>query len=222
MRCVLLIALVVSVAVVPVAWTAHVAEACAGVADAATPLRARRDNLVRENTVADRQRLSRLRALVVVRRFVRARLLVPLPARTNVYRVAGVDPALRVTRPWTKRFVEQLGRGFHGRFGAPLKITSLTRTAATQRALRRVNTNAAAAHGRLRSTHLTGAAVDISTRPLGQREVRWLRVVLRRLAAQRVLSAIEEVAQPHFHVLVFRRYGREGREHVRGVLESPC
>jgi hypothetical protein len=39
----------------------------------------------------------------------------------------------------------------------------------TQRALRRINGNAAPAHRSLRSTHLTGAATDISRRSLAER-----------------------------------------------------
>jgi len=169
-------------------------------------LTARPGHLRRENMAADRQGLSRLRDRRMLRRFVRAGLLVRLPEETRTYWVAGVPDWLRVTRPWTKRFIEQLAGGLHGLFGTRLKVTSLTRTVDIQRALATWNHNAAPADGRIRSTHLTGAAVDLSKQPFTDREIRWVRLVLDRLSRQGWLYAIEEFQQAHFHVLVFKRY----------------
>jgi len=171
-----------------------------------TPLPADPGDLRAENRAADRQKLSRVRNLSTVRRFVQAGLLVRIAAQTRTYWVEGVQPPLRVARPWTKRFIEQLGHAFHSLHDERLKITSLTRTVHVQRALRRHNGNAAPARGMLRSTHLTGASVDISKAPLKERQVGWLRVVLRRLERRRLLRATEEFQQPHFHVMVHRRY----------------
>lgn len=217
-----LAAMLVAPPIGPGAGSAHPAKTCVRLPAGATALRARPDNLARENTAARRQNLSWLRNLDMVRQFRRSGLLVPVPAETNTYWVADVSPPLRVTRPWTKRFVEHLSQAFHGRFSRRLKITSLTRTAATQHALRATNGNAAPARGRLRSTHLTGASVDISKQPLDDLHVRWLRAVLGRLAGLRLLSAIEEFAQPHFHVLVFRDYAAVRRGRLRKVLGPPC
>jgi hypothetical protein len=188
----------------------------------ALPLRAPVGNLVRENTAARRQGLSWLRDVAMVRRFTRSGLLVPVPARTTTYWVASVTPALRVARPWTKRFIEQVSRAFRARFGAQLKITSLTRPAVRQHALRRINGNAAPAHGPLRSTHLTGAAVDISKHSFGEPHIRWFRVVLRRLAARDLLAATEEFEQPHFHVLVFRAFSGYPPARLSAQLGSTC
>lgn len=160
-----------------------------------------------ENTAATRDRLTRMRDLEMVRRFTRSGRLVPVAADTPTYYVAGVPGALRVARPWTRRFIEQLAGALHGLFGTRLRITSLVRTPSRQLALRRLGINAAPAHGSIRSTHLTGATVDISTQPLSAREIDWLRTVLRRLTAERMVHAIEEFNEPHFHVLVRRRYG---------------
>lgn len=185
-------------------------------------LRAAPGNLLRENHAADRQRLSRIGDRRTLRRFVRAGLLIPMPAVTRTYRVSGVPATLRVARPWTKRFVEQLAAGLHELFGRPLKVTSLTRTAVVQRRLARVNGNAAPAEGVRRSTHLTGAAVDLSARDLSAREVAWLHQVLRRLATRRLLLAIEEFQQSHFHVLVFRNYLRYARTLRSPILIGGC
>ncbi|MGH7277457.1 MAG: DUF5715 family protein, partial [Candidatus Rokuibacteriota bacterium] len=169
-------------------------------------LRARVGHLRVENAAAARDDLSRMRDLDMVRRFRRAELLVPLPAETSTYYVAGVASSLRVARPWTKRFVEQLAAALHGLFGTRLRVTSLTRTMTLQLALRRTNANAAPARGPVWSTHLTGASVDISRHALSREATVWLRTVLRRLSANGVVHAIEEFREPHFHVLVRRRY----------------
>ncbi len=169
-------------------------------------LRARPGHLRRENVAASRDHLTRLRDLEMVRQFTRSGRLVPVAADAPTYYVAGVPVALRVARPWTRQFIEHLAGTLHALFGTRLRITSLVRTPARQLALRRLNTNAAPAHGSVRSTHLTGAAVDISKRPLAAREIDWLRTVLRRLTAERMVHAIEEFNEPHFHVLVRKRY----------------
>lgn len=64
--------------------------------------------------------------------------------------------------------------------------------------------------GAVASTHLTGASVDLSKVEHSDVELAWLRLVLRRLTARGLVSAIEEFAQPHFHVMVFRAYVRHG------------
>lgn len=188
----------------------------------AAPLTAPPGHLHWENTAADRQDLSRIRDRRMLQRFVRARLVVPLPDATRTFWVAGVPDWLRVTRPWTKGFIEQLAAGLHGLFGTRLKVTSLTRTPLVQRALTTWNDNAAPADGRVRSTHLTGASVDLSKQPLSDPEVLWLRHVLRRLTRQRLLSAIEELQQAHFHVFVFKQYLAYARTLRSPVLIGGC
>jgi hypothetical protein len=182
-----------------------------GVVVGAQPLRARPDNLTRENAAADRHRLSRLRDDRMLGRFLRAGLLVPVPAETATYWLDGVRPAHRVARPWTRRFLAEIAGAFHGVFGSRLKVTGLTRTAQYQRRLRLVNGNAAPAGGDTPSAHLTGAAVDISTRDVSRPERTWLRRVLRLLRGRQVLLAIEEFRQPHFHVLVLPPYVTHAR-----------
>lgn len=178
--------------------------------------------LRRENAAADRERLSRMRNRGMVDRFVRARLLVPVAARGPAHRVEGVPQWLRVARPWTRLFIAQLGDAMVELFGTPLKVTSLTRTVGVQRSLAAWNGNAAPALGPTRSTHLTGASVDLSKVPHSEAELQWLRVVLRRLTRRGLVSAIEEFAQPHFHVMVFRRYAAYGRALSSSVLIGGC
>jgi hypothetical protein len=117
-----------------------------------------------------------------------------------------VPAANRYVRPWTKLFLERLGRQFHARFGKPLRVTSLVRTVAYQNALRRRNRNAASPYGPKRSSHLTGASLDISKKGMRAAEVAWLRRVLASIKEKGYLFAIEEFRQPNFHIMVYRNY----------------
>ena len=171
---------------------------------------ASRGNLVRENARADADGLSRLRTRGTLDRFVRGRLLVPVPESGRGFFVIGVPGWRRVARPWTRLFVYQLGEAVHTLFRSRLRVTDLTRTEAVQAALGNWNGNAAPARGPLASAHLTGAAVDLSKVEHSDVEIAWLRVVLRRLTARGLVNAIEEFAQPHFHVMVFRAYAGHG------------
>jgi hypothetical protein len=174
----------------------------------AAPIPARQGHLARESARATTERLSRMRTRATLERFLGAGLLVRVPPEGRGFRVAGVPDWRRVARPWTRRFVQQLGAALHELFGGRLRVTALTRTEAVQAALATWNGNAAPARGAVASTHLTGASVDLSKVEHSDVELAWLRLVLGRLAARGVVSAIEEFAQPHFHVMVFRAYGR--------------
>jgi hypothetical protein len=155
-------------------------------------------------------------------RFRRAGLLVPVPASTRTYYVAQVPASLRLARPWTKRFIEQLATAKRLLFGTRLRITSLTRITAHQEALIATNPNAAPARGPIPSTHLTGAAVDLGKASLSPRELAWLRTVLGRLTARGLVHAVEEFSEPHFHVLVRRQYATYARTLASPLLVGGC
>jgi hypothetical protein len=186
------------------------------------PMVARLHRLRRESAAAGRDRLSRMRDLAMVEHFRRAGLLVEIPLGTATYYVEGVGPRLRVARPWTGRFVEQLAQAFHDLFDRRLRITSLTRTIARQRALIRTNPSAAPAAGPVQSTHLTGSAVDISKRSFSEREIAWLRTVLARLQDRGLVHAVEEFREPHFHVLVRRAYATYARALRAPIVAGGC
>jgi hypothetical protein len=188
----------------------------------AAPLRARRGNPARENAAADAQRLTRLRSREALGRFVGAGLLVPMGAPLTGVRVTGMPSWRRVARPWTRQFVRQLGQAIHGLFDAQLRVTGLTRTEAVQTALLAWNGNAAPARGPSRSSHLTGASVDLSKVELSERELHWARLVLGRLTRRGVVLAIEEFAQPHFHVMVLREYADYARRLRSPALIGGC
>lgn len=189
----------------------------------ASPLPASPGNLDRENTAANHQGLSRIRTREHLARFVRMRLLVPVATDPSGVHVVGVEPWRRVTRPWTRLFVRQLGYALHELFdGGRLRVTDLTRTETVQKALILANGNAAPADGPRRSSHLTGAAVDLSKVGHSEDEILWLRLVLTRLASRGVVNPIEEFVQPHFHVMVFRSYAHYARRLRFPTLIGGC
>jgi hypothetical protein len=169
-------------------------------------LRARYDSQRIQNARADAENLSRIRDVPTLRKFVRLRLLSPVPASTRSYYLHGVSPSYRYLRPWSKLFLDRLSRQFHARFHRKLRVTSLIRTEHYQNGLRLRNVNAASPHGPSRSSHLTGATLDISKRHLTPSQVRWLRRVLHSLHKRSLVYAVEEFRQPTFHVMVHKDY----------------
>jgi hypothetical protein len=145
-----------------------------------------------------------------------------VPEQVRGFRVVGVPRWRRVARPWARLFLSQLGDALHTLYGGRLRVTDLTRTEIVQEALATHNGNAAPARGPERSTHLTGAAVDLSKVEHSDVELAWLRLVLGRLTARGVVSAIEEFAQPHFHVMVFRAYAHYGARLRAPVAIGGC
>lgn len=169
-----------------------------------------------QNKHADRENLSRMRNKAMIRRFARHGYLVHVPASTRYYYLHGIPSAFHYCRPWTKLFLRRLGREFYARFDRRLRITSLVRTVLSQKRLAHRNGNAANAFGPLRSSHLTGATVDISKHGMSEKAKDWMRRVLYSIRKQGYLYAIEEFQQPTFHVMVFENYP----EYVK-LLASP-
>lgn len=198
----------------------HSAPADAGGRKQAAPdariLRGSRSALARENAVADRHGLTRIRDLAELRRFIDRGLLVPVRP-TDAY---DIDPELGENdpgnaalyahaRPWTKAFLDEVLAEGHRLHGDRFLITSLTRTQAYQRVLRRHN--ATAASGRTpaeRSSHLTGATVDIRSTTLSLEGLRWFRRRLAELERRGAIQATEERHNGCFHIMVFPDYER--------------
>jgi uncharacterized protein DUF5715 len=159
-----------------------------------------------QNTRADTDNLSRMRDVSMVRHFVSTGRLVRVSAKTRFYYLHEVPAQLHYCRPWTKLFLDRLAREFHAKFKQRLRVTSLVRTVARQKKLARSNGNAADAFGALRSSHLTGATLDISKHGMSPEARSWMRDVLYSLRKQGYLYAIEEFQEPTFHVMVYSNY----------------
>jgi hypothetical protein len=169
-------------------------------------LAARSSSQYVQNVRADADDLSRMRDAAMIKRFARAGLLNRVPVSTRHYYLHGIPPNYRYLRPWSKLFAERLSSQFHARFSERLRYTSLVRCTAYQRSLARRNGNAAAPAGSRRSSHLTGATLDISKRYMDERQIAWMRRVLGNLHERKVIYVVEEFRQPVFHVMVHRDY----------------
>ena len=178
----------------------------AGSAADAASLKATSTSQLIQNKQAEVDNLSRMETEVMTERWARLKLIEPVPVSTRSYYLHAVPASQRYLRPWTKLFLTRLSAQFRARFGKPLRITSLLRTASYQHALRGRNRNAAPASGPRASSHLTGASLDISKKGLRGAEIAWLRRVLLSLKNQGYLYAIEEFRQPNFHIMVYRNY----------------
>ncbi len=172
----------------------------------ATALRATQQSQVTQNRRADSDDLSRMRDVAMVRRFAKAGLLVPVPAQARHYYLKEIPSSYSYLRPWSKLFLDRLSQQYYARFGRKLRVTSLVRTVGLQNALGERNGNAADAHGPRRSSHLTGATLDISKATMSAAEQEWMRGVLASLKQRGYLYAVEENQQPTFHIMVYRNY----------------
>lgn len=192
---------------------------------AAQVLRGSPAALARENAVADRWRLSRIRDRAELRRFIDRGLLVPIrptPAYALDETLGEADPDHRElyahARPWVRAFLDDLLVEGHRLHGDRFVITSMVRTVDYQRRLRREYAAAAGATGpRSRmSSHLTGSTLDIKIMGLSSAAAAWLRVRLVELERLGAVQATEEGSSSVcFHVMVFPDYERRARCRTR-------
>jgi hypothetical protein len=167
-----------------------------------------------QNERANQYHLARLRNLAMVDEFHAEGLLVSVPSRMPYYYLDHVRPDYSYLRPWAKVFLDQISREYYARFGQPLRVTSLLRTVYLQERLTRWNPNAAQAVGADRSSHLTGATLDISKHFMSYRGELWMRRHLIQMERAGYLYAIEEFHQPCFHVMVFPTYRHHATPNV--------
>ncbi|MGH9717166.1 MAG: DUF5715 family protein [Candidatus Acidiferrales bacterium] len=159
-----------------------------------------------QNERANQYHLSRMQNRAMIVRFFEDGYLASVPPETKFYYLHDIPPAYCYLRPWAKRFLDHLSREYYANFHEQLRVTSLIRTVELQRRLARRNFNAAEATGIDRSSHLTGATLDISKHSMDAREKRWVRRALIELEKSGYVYAVEEFEQPCFHVMVFPHY----------------
>lgn len=167
--------------------------------------------LAEENRIADEFGLSRFTDLDEVRARVKDGSLVPIANDGPVVvdaQLGELDPdnaALYAhARPWVKEFLRDLAADPAMPAGAKLRVTSLTRTEAYQKKLRK--RTAVAASGTTpakRSSHLTGSTVDISTKGMPPAVQAWLRKKLAGMERRGLVQATEEKwGALCFHIMV--------------------
>jgi Family of unknown function (DUF5715) len=169
-------------------------------------LRGSKSSLKKQNEEADRENLTRIENDGQLERFKRLGLLVKLPENQFVR----IDPRLEPKWRWCRRpaaaFLRDLGREYFKQFHEQLQINSAVRTVEYQRQLRKSNGNATAADGEDRSSHLTGATIDLAKKNMSSDEKKWMRKKLLDFKARDLIEPIEERKQACFHVMVFKSY----------------
>jgi len=164
-----------------------------------------------QNEQADKEGIVRIRTESTLKRLVKTKALVPVPAKTRTYYLKGVPARYSYLRPWSKTFLDRLGKQHYAEFGSPLRVTSLVRTEGFQLRLAGYNGNAAPASGRNQSSHLTGATLDISKALMSPAEKEWMREQLVTLREKGHLYGIEEHQQPTFHIMVYKQYAAQDK-----------
>ncbi len=168
-------------------------------------LKGSKSSLKKQNEVADKHNMSRMKNKKQIKRMKNKGYLKKLPRKTEDYYTT-MPEDLAYVRPYTKLFIERFSSQYGSKFDKRLKISSATRTFDYQRHLRKRNRNAAPYSGPLASSHLTGATIDISKKGMSNREKRWIRNVLITLEKKGYIEAVEEFAQSTFHVMVYPEY----------------
>lgn len=182
-------------------------------------LQAGRDSQQCQNEEADRSDLDRLGTLPQLQRFIRKGWLVRF-TNTDAYTL---DPdeigekdeenadSYAYGRPWTKALLDRELAEIHRVTGETFEIISLVRTATYQGDLKETNERAIRGRGHKRSSHLTGATVDIRKKGRSAVALKMLRERLIVLEEAGLIEAIEEKKGRSdagcFHVMVFRKYG---------------
>jgi hypothetical protein len=170
------------------------------------PMKGTHASLLHQNEMAREEHIGRIEDDADLLRMRKEGLLVPIPV-TAVLRVNPELPAnRRYVRPWTGRFLSDLSRAHYKRYHSYIKVNSAVRTVEFQRALLRVNANAAPAEGSLASPHLTGQTIDIAKKDLNSQEVAWMRLYLAPLQRAGKLDVEEEFQQACFHISVYKSY----------------
>lgn len=170
------------------------------------PLVGSRESLVRQNERTEADGLARIEDDAQLNELRREKALVPLPLSISLRINEGLPVNRRYCRPWTAKFLTDLGRAHFARFHSSVQVNSAVRTVEYQRHLMEVNGNAAPADGDIASPHLSGATIDIAKKGLSASEIAWMRGYLYTLQMAGKLDVEEEFYQSCFHITVYKSY----------------
>jgi Family of unknown function (DUF5715) len=170
------------------------------------PLKGSHEILVRQNQVADRDGLDRIRDDDDLLGMRDKNLLVVIPASTALQVDERLPANRRYCRPWAAEFLATMARAHYAQFHTPLQVNSAVRTVEFQQHLLHTNGNAAPAGGETASPHLTGQAIDIAKHGLSLTEIAWMRGYLLPLVQQGKVDVEEEFQQSCFHISVYKKY----------------
>jgi len=170
-------------------------------------LRGSPSSMIKQNRVADKEDLTRLKDNAMIKRFVKSGLLVPLVDGDGIVVDRRLEVNRRFCRPKAVEFLKDLGTRFEREFHRPLQVNSCVRDIETQKALRWFNRNAAPTSGDKASAHLTGSAVDIARLGLTSKEQSFVDSRLKYNERAGKIEATKEHMQAVWHVMVFKKYG---------------
>jgi hypothetical protein len=176
-------------------------------ASAAASLKGSRPSQERQGEEAYASDLSYIENDAALERMKRAGYLVPIPVGKSLVVDERLEPKWHFIRPWTAKFLAEISSDFYAKFGRPLQVNSAVRTLERQKELRRSNGNAAALHGKRRSSHPTGAAIDLAKIGYSTEELKWVAERLLSLEKAGMIEATSERRQAVFHIMVFKKYG---------------
>lgn len=184
------------------------------------PLKGSHEILVRQNVVANREGLDRIKDDNDLDDMRAHGFLVSLPTSSALQVDEKLPSNRRYCRPWTAEFLRALARAHYARFHTPLQVNSAVRTVEFQQRLQRTNGNAAPAEGETASPHLTGQAIDLAKHGLSLTEIAWLRGYLMPLVQQGKIDVEEEFQQSCFHISVYKRYLPASRTPKRDIASG--
>lgn len=169
-----------------------------------------------QNERADEEKLVRISDRDQLDSFLVNGTLVHIPVGLHLVFPPNLEEARRVCTPWTASFISDLSDAFYRKFHKRLQINSAVRTVGDQLAIRKAgNLNAAPIDGPKASTHLTGATIDITKRPLMKNgskgwmtpaQTVWMRKYLVSLMGDNKIIFVEERYQAVFHIWVSKKY----------------
>jgi len=171
-------------------------------------LQGSKQSLIKQNTTADKEGLTRITDSIQLEFFVKMKLLVPLREDSTLRIDSLLQIEHRYVRPITALFLDNLSIDYYKKFLVPFKVSSAVRTIASQNELRKTNTNAAPSTGPMSSSHTTGATIDISHLYMTDEQKDWIRDRLLYYEAKNCIEATEENSQAVFHIMVFSNYDK--------------
>ena len=169
-------------------------------------LRGSHESMLRQNEEIDRLGLLRIQNDDELDQLIADNELVEITEGAGLRLAPNLLPNRRYAKPWTRDFVEDMGKAYYEEFGVPVQINSAVRTAEQQKKLRRHNRNAAPIEGDIASSHMAGLTVDINKRGLTKKQHKWIEDYLKEYRDQGLIEVAEERRQACFHVMISERY----------------
>lgn len=179
-------------------------------------LRGSKSALLKQNAVANREKLSRFKTEKEIRKSVKSGRLVPIPnGKFGIRPNSKLEASRRYCRPQSIRFAKVYGARVSKRFKKQWIVNSCVRDEETQTELRKTNKNAAPPFGPTASSHLTGSTMDIRRKGFTQVEQKIIRGWLLKDERCGWIEATEERRQQVWHIMVYKNYGASCKARAR-------